>query len=93
MKVTKGIMKTFEQYMAVKNKEHKLMSELYKWMSDQGIDTSTNEFADAIAARIGYNEFDSAEHFFDELKRYIDGEQVGYGYKETGICLEIITIK
>lgn len=79
MKVTKGIINTFEQYMRVKVKEQKLIAELYEWMDTQGIDTTSEEFADAIAVRIGYNEFNSAEHFFSDLQRFIDGEQVGYG--------------
>ncbi|WP_339193859.1 hypothetical protein MKY95_19015 [Paenibacillus sp. FSL P4-0176] len=79
MKVTKGIIKTFEQHMTIKYKEQKLLSELYEWMEAQGIDTGSEEFADAIAVRIGNNEFDSADQFFDDLQRFMDGEQVGYG--------------
>ncbi|WP_315793211.1 hypothetical protein [Paenibacillus sp. BIC5C1] len=79
MKVTKRIINTFEQYMKVKDREHQLLSALYDWMNAQGIDTADNEFADAIAVRIGNNEFQSSEQFFDDLQRFIDGEQVGYG--------------
>lgn len=79
MKVTKGIINTFEQYMKVKDREHQLLTSLYDWMNAQGINTTDNEFADAIAVRIGNNEFDSSEHFFSDLQRFIDGEQVGYG--------------
>lgn len=79
MKVTKGIINTFEQYMKAKEREHQLLAALYDWMNAQGIDTMDNEFADAIAVRIGNNEFDSSEHFFSDLQRFIDGEQVGYG--------------
>ncbi|WP_340389522.1 hypothetical protein [Paenibacillus sp. FSL E2-0151] len=79
MKVTKGIINTFEQYMKAKEREHQLLAALYDWMNAQGIDTMDNEFADAIAVRIGNNEFNSSEHFFSDLQRFIDGEQVGYG--------------
>lgn len=79
MKVTKGIINTFEQYMKVKDREHQLLSALYDWMNAQGINTTDNEFADAIAVRIGNNEFHSSEEFFSDLQRFIDGEQVGYG--------------
>lgn len=79
MKVTKGIINTFEQYMKVKDREHQLLTALYDWMNAQGIDTTDTEFADAIAARIGNNEFESSDQFFSDLQRFIDGEQVGYG--------------
>ncbi|MNV98468.1 hypothetical protein D3C71_1937240 [compost metagenome] len=79
LKVTKGIINAFEQYMKVKTREQQLMSALYGWMEAQGIDTTSDEFADAIAVRIGQNEFDSTEHFFGDLQRFVDGEHVGYG--------------
>lgn len=79
MKVTRGITNTFEQYMKVKIREQQLMTALYEWLDAQGIDTASDEFADAIAVRIGNNEFDSSDHFFSDLQRFIDGEQVGYG--------------
>lgn len=79
MKVTKGIIKTFDQYMKVKNKEQQLMRALFEWMNSQGIDTTSDKFADAITVRIGNNEFDSSVHFFSDLQRFIDGEDVGYG--------------
>lgn len=79
LKVTRGITNTFEQYMKVKIREQQLMTALYEWLDAQGIDTASDEFADAIAVRIGNNEFDSSDHFFSDLQRFIDGEQVGYG--------------
>ncbi|WP_433921557.1 hypothetical protein [Paenibacillus taichungensis] len=53
--------------MKVKRREKELLTALYDWMNAQGIDTTDNEFADAIAVRIGKSQFDSSEHFFSDL--------------------------
>lgn len=79
MKVTKKIQKSFNKYMKAKDLEQELLKEIYNWVEKQGIDATDNDFADAIGVRIGNNEFDSAEHFFDEVKRYKAGDDVGYG--------------
>lgn len=55
------------------------MKQLYGWMEDQGVDTFSDEFADGIGVRIENNEFASSAHFFEDLKMFIDGHDVGYG--------------
>ncbi|WP_145413424.1 hypothetical protein [Paenibacillus xylanexedens] len=79
MKATKSIQGKYEKFMKIKFQEQQLISEIFKWLETNGVDTTTDAFMDSIGARIIYNEFDSFEHFYGDLIEYIDGETVGYG--------------
>lgn len=79
MKVTKKIHNTVKKFMEIKEQERKLWAEIYEWIDKQGIDHHTDEFADAITVRLGNNEFDSADEFFEDVERFKNDEDVGYG--------------
>lgn len=79
MKVTKQIQQAFIGHSRAYNKSLKFKSELYSWVEKQGIDTQDESFMDAIGVRISEDEFQSFEEFVEDLKRYKNGEDVGYG--------------
>ncbi len=79
MKITKKIQQTFSDHSKANSKRLKLQYELYSWVENQGVDVTDDRFMDAIGVRISEDEFRSFEEFVDEVKRYKNGEDVGYG--------------
>jgi len=79
MRVTKKVEKAFIDHSKANAKRLTLQAELYEWVKKQGIDTSSIEFADAIGVRIDNDEFHSFEEFVEDVRRFKNGEDVGYG--------------
>lgn len=77
--MTKGFQKQFESFMKTKNQEKKLIFEILNYLEKQGFDVHSDDFANAFLVRLGNNEFDSFEHFIEDLEMYRNGEEVGYG--------------
>ncbi|VDG98882.1 Uncharacterised protein [Lysinibacillus sphaericus] len=78
MKVTNKIKKAFSDHSKVNTKRLELQHELYSWVAKQGIDVTDVEFADAIGIRISEDEFRSFEEFIEDVRKYKNGEHVGY---------------
>jgi hypothetical protein len=79
LKTTKKIQAAFVEHSIANNKRLKLQHELFNWVEKQGVDITEVRFMDSIGVRISEDEFDSFEEFVAELKRYKNGEEVGYG--------------
>ncbi|MGN4128046.1 hypothetical protein ACMGD3_24030 [Lysinibacillus sphaericus] len=79
MRVTKQIEKAFINHSKANTKRLTLQTELYEWVKKQGVDTSSIEFADVIGVRIDNDEFHSFKEFVEDVQRFKNGEDVGYG--------------
>lgn len=79
MKINKKIQETFALHSRANTKRLQLQHELYSWVEKQGIDVTEERFMDAIGVRISEDEFQSFEEFIEDLERYKNGEEVGYG--------------
>ena len=79
IKVPMYIQNKIDRILSLEQEKRKLLREVYTWIENKGIDTSSEDYADSIAVRLENSEFDSSEEFVANLNRFIDGEEVGYG--------------
>ena len=70
MRVPKHIKVKVTQLLDMESYRQTLMSDIYNWIEEQGIDTSEDKFIDGIGAALHYSEFDSVDEFITEVKEY-----------------------
>jgi len=79
MKLPKHIKVKVEKILKMRIEANKLELELYNWLDNKNIDTINDKWKDGICVRLSYAEFSNADELEEEINKFINGENIGYG--------------
>jgi len=65
--------------LELKELTHKLSKEIDNWLEDNGVDTQSEKYIDGLGVRLLYAELVNADEFENELQKFLNGEEIGYG--------------
>ena len=79
MKIPKYIKNKINRMLELKELTHKLSKEIDNWLEDNGVDTQSEKYIDGLGVRLLYAELVNADEFENELQKFLNGEEIGYG--------------
>jgi len=79
LKIPKYIKNKINKILELKELTHKLSKEIDNWLEDNGVDTQSEKYIDGFGVRLSYAELVNADEFENELQKFLNGEEIGYG--------------
>jgi len=79
LKIPKYIKNKINRMLELKELTHKLSKEIDNWLEDNGVDTQSEKYIDGLGVRLLYAELVNADEFENELQKFLNGEEIGYG--------------